>query len=71
MGKGTIPVLEAAHIRPYSQDGPHSVQNGLLVRYDMHILFDAGLLTVTPYLKIDVSPRIREQNSNGKLYYGC
>lgn len=68
-GESTLPVLEAAHIKPYSLDGPHEVSNGLLLRSDMHILFDKGLMTVTPDLRIEVSGEIEEQYSNGKLYY--
>jgi putative restriction endonuclease len=68
-GESTLPVLEAAHIRPYSLDGPHAVDNGLLLRSDMHILFDKGLITVTPELRLEVSGQIREQYTNGKLYY--
>jgi putative restriction endonuclease len=68
-GESTLPVLEAAHIRPYAEEGPHSVRNGMLLRSDMHTLFDKGLLTVTPELKLEVSGQIREQYTNGKLYY--
>ena len=69
-GENTLPVLEAAHIRPYSDDGPHCIDNGLLLRSDMHILFDKGLLTLTPELRWEVSGEIRQQYANGKLYYG-
>lgn len=68
-GESTLPVLEAAHVRPYSEDGPHALENGLLLRSDMHILFDKGLITVTPELRVEVSGQIREQYTNGKLYY--
>lgn len=68
-GEHTLPVLEAAHIRPFSQHGPNSTQNGLLLRSDFHKLFDLGLVTVTPDLRIEVSPRIREEWFNGKAYY--
>lgn len=68
-GESTLPVLEAAHIRPYTDDGPHAVANGLLLRSDFHRLFDAGLITVTPELHVEVSPRIREEWFNGKNYY--
>lgn len=44
----TLPVLEAAHIRPYSEGGQHELRNGLLLRSDLHRLFDAGCLTVEP-----------------------
>ena len=39
-GEKTLPVLEAAHIRPYALLGPHRVNNGLLLRSDLHKLFD-------------------------------
>lgn len=68
-GEKTLPVLEAAHIKPYAKSGPHSIQNGVLLRSDMHILFDRGYLTITPDRKIEVSKRIHEQFTNGKLYY--
>lgn len=65
----TLPALEAAHIRPYSEGGEHSPSNGLLLRRDLHALFDGGYLTVTPALKIEVSRRIKEEFENGKHYY--
>lgn len=68
-GERTLPVLEAAHIRPYSEEGPHRVSNGLLLRSDLHTLFDRGYLTVTDALRVEVSPRIREEFQNGREYY--
>ena len=68
-GEKTLPVLEAAHIKPVIQEGPHDVRNGLLLRSDMHILFDAGLITVTPEMRIEISSTIQEQYTNGKVYY--
>lgn len=68
-GERTLPVLQAAHIRPYSEEGPHAVSNGLLLRSDLHTLFDAGYVTVTDRYRIEVSPRIREEFQNGREYY--
>jgi len=65
----TLPVLEAAHIKPYSEAGPNLTKNGLLLRSDMHILFDKGYLTVTDDKRVEVSRRIREKYENGKEYY--
>jgi putative restriction endonuclease len=65
----TLPALEAAHIRPYSDGGEHAPSNGLLLRRDLHALFDGGYVTVTPELKVEVSPRIREEFDNGRHYY--
>jgi putative restriction endonuclease len=68
-GERTLPVLEAAHIQPYAEDGPHDIRNGLFLRSDLHTLFDRGYLTVTSDLKVEVSKRIREEFSNGRDYY--
>lgn len=68
-GEKTLPVLEAAHIKPYSKSGPHFISNGLLLRSDIHKLFDSGYITVTPEYKIEVSRRIKEEFENGKEYY--
>lgn len=65
----TLPALEAAHIRPYGDGGPHEAQNGLLLRRDIHSLFDAGYVTVTPDLRFEVSCRIKEEFDNGRHYY--
>lgn len=68
-GEKTLPVLEAAHIRPYAEEGPHAVNNGILLRSDLHKLFDLGYVTVTPELKLEVSSRLREEWHNGREYY--
>lgn len=65
----TLPALEAAHVRPYADGGEHEAQNGLLLRRDIHSLFDAGYVTVTPEFRFEVSRRIREEFDNGKHYY--
>jgi len=65
----SLPALEAAHIRPYGQGGEHDVSNGLLLRSDLHRLFDRGYVTVTPDYRVEVSDRLREHFSNGKSYY--
>lgn len=65
----TLPALEAAHIRPYSDGGEHEARNGLLLRRDIHSLFDAGYVTVTPDLQFEVSRRIKEEFENGRHYY--
>lgn len=68
-GEKTLPVLEAAHIKSYSQFGPHHISNGLLLRSDMHKLFDSGYITITNELKVEVSSRIKEEFQNGREYY--
>ena len=68
-GERTLPVLEAAHIKPYAATGPHLVANGLLLRSDFHILFDDGYITVTEDLRVRVSGKIKEKFENGREYY--
>ncbi len=66
----TLPVLEAAHINPYAAGGKHQLSNGLLLRSDIHTLFDRFYLTIEPKEKtILVSRRIREEFENGRDYY--
>jgi putative restriction endonuclease len=65
----SLPALEAAHIRPFSKDGPHEVNNGLLLRSDVHRLFDQGYLTVTTQGRLHVGERLRADYRNGRSYY--
>ena len=66
----TLPVLEAAHIKPYSSGGRHELTNGLLLRSDLHRLFDLGYVTIDPTAKkVMVSRRIKEEFENGRDYY--
>ena len=68
-GERTLPVLQASHIKPFASQGPNRVSNGLLLRSDLHILFDRGYLTLSPTLHVEVSKRIREEFENGREYY--
>ncbi len=68
-GEHSLPALEAAHIRSYAQSGPHEICNGLLLRADLHRLFDTGYITVTPELRLVVGARLREDYRNGRSYY--
>jgi hypothetical protein len=60
-------VLQAAHIVPYNGPETNSVQNGLLLRADIHNLFDLGLIQVDPdTLRIEVAEEL-ESTSFRKL----
>jgi putative restriction endonuclease len=67
-GERVLPALEASHIRPYAADGPHAVENGILLRSDLHNLFDRGYMTITDDHHIEVSERIKTEFHNGKEY---
>lgn len=64
-----LPVLEAAHIRPVGEGGLHRIDNGLLLRSDLHRLFDRGYVTVTPDGRVRVSRRLKDEFDNGEIYY--
>lgn len=68
-GEKAHPVLEAAHIVPVGEGGRHEVGNGLLLRSDVHHLFDDGYITVTPDYQVRVSGLLKEEFDNGEPYY--
>lgn len=69
-GERTLPVLDAAHIKPYKVSQKHEVSNRLLMRSDLHRLFDGGYLTIDPVEhRVLVSRRIKEEFENGRNYY--
>ena len=68
-GEHAAPVLDAAHIQPYLGPRSNHIQNGLVLRTDLHRLYDEGYVTVTPDYRFAVSPRLRDEFENGKTYY--
>jgi putative restriction endonuclease len=68
-GERTLPALDAAHIRPFAEGGSHDPSNGILLRRDIHSLFDLGYVTITPDHKFEVSKKIKEEYENGRHYY--
>ena len=50
-GCSALAVLEAAHIFPYKGPETNVPENGLLLRADIHTLFDCKLLTINPDTK--------------------
>ncbi len=68
-GERTLPALESAHIKPYASSGPHCINNGILLRSDLHKLFDAGYMTINTDLRVEVSKYIKEEYENGHDYY--
>lgn len=47
-GTDVATVLQAAHINPYRGSKSQVVQNGILLRADLHLLYDAHLISVEP-----------------------
>lgn len=67
-GGRVLPALEAAHIRPYAAGGEHAVTNGILMRRDIHSVFDAGYVTIDRDLRFVVSERVKSDFNNGNEY---
>jgi putative restriction endonuclease len=63
------PVLQAAHIRPVTAGGEHRLDNGLLLRSDVHRMFDDGYLGLDLKHRLRVSPELRSQFGNGESFY--
>lgn len=52
-------ILEAAHVHPYMDGQTNSVSNGLLLRADIHTLFDLGLIAIESIkMTVRVSPEL-------------
>lgn len=68
-GSKIRPVLQAAHILPLPDGGEHRLDNGLLLRSDVHTMFDRGYLGVDPKHRLMVSPHLRDEFGNGEQFY--
>lgn len=68
-GDKVRPVLEAAHILPVASGGQHRPDNGLLLRSDMHTLYDRGYIAVDDRYRLRVSPQLRAEFGNGDALY--
>ena len=60
-------VLEAAHITPYRGSATNHPTNGLLLRSDVHVLFDLGLIGVDPHTRRVVAARELSGTVYGQL----
>jgi putative restriction endonuclease len=67
-GEKALPVLDAAHIQPVAYGGVHRIDNGLLLRSDIHTLFDRGYVTITPAYRFLASRRLKADFDNGENY---
>jgi len=68
-GERTLPILDAAHIRGYADGGEHALDNGVLLRTDIHRLFDLGYVTIDDGGRFAVGRRLKEDFDNGRHYY--
>ncbi len=60
-----LAVLEAAHIKPYQGENDNHPENGLLLRSDIHTLFDLNLLGIGPdRLQVELHPGLAKEYGN-------
>lgn len=68
-GCTVVEILEACHISPYRGAHTNDPRNGVLLRSDIHTLFDQGLMSINPDgLTVALSSLI--SNSEYKLFHG-
>jgi hypothetical protein len=61
-GSSIVALLEAAHISPFRGEDDNHEENGLLLRADIHTLFDLNLLGIDPEtLRVKLHPSIRSE----------
>lgn len=60
--------LEAAHISAFSETVSHEIPNGLLLRRDIHALFDSHLLSIDSQNRVRLSKRLKEELKVGDEY---
>lgn len=63
-GNRCLPALQAAHVFPFEHGGSYEVDNGLLLRADIHLLFDFGLM------RIDETTTMAEFSDDARNDYG-
>ncbi|MDH6607310.1 hypothetical protein M2164_002945 [Streptomyces sp. SAI-208] len=69
LGPMPAAVLEAAHLYSYAANGKHHTYGGLLLRRDVHRLFDLGQIAVDPNtLTLNVAPLTRAYPDYDKLH---
>jgi hypothetical protein len=66
-GCDVVEILEAAHILPYQGTRTNHPENGLLLRADIHTLFDLGLLMISEDLRVVLHPTLIG-SSHGELH---
>ncbi|MDC8760682.1 HNH endonuclease [Janthinobacterium fluminis] len=58
-GCSIVELLEAAHIRPHAEQPDYSVSNGLLLKADIHTLYDLKLLSIDQRCIVHLAPALQ------------
>ena len=63
-GSKLLPILEAAHIRPWRGDQTNRPDNGLLLRADIDTLFDRDLIGIDAGMHVVIAPALVDSEYN-------
>lgn len=55
---------------PYANGGAHAIANGIVLRSDLHRLFDHGYVAIDKECRLLVGDRLKRDFENGRSYYG-
>jgi hypothetical protein len=66
-GCAVVEILEAAHIVPYRGDHTHRTDNGLLLRADIHTLFDKGMVWIDGDGFVQIDERLATSGDYARL----
>ena len=58
-GCSIVELLEAAHIRPHAEQPDYSLSNGLLLKADIHTLYDLKLLSIDQRCIVHLAPSVQ------------
>ena len=67
-GGRILPALEATHFMPPLENGPHAVDNGILLKSDLRALLDYGYLTIDKNYRVNVSSRLKEDYDDDSIF---
>lgn len=57
-GSRIVGLLEAAHITPHAEGTDYRTSNGLLLRSDIHTLYDLGLLSIDQHMRVHLAEEL-------------
>lgn len=59
-GSRIVGLLEAAHITPHADGADYRTSNGLLLRADIHTLYDLGLLSIDQHMRVHLAEELQQ-----------
>lgn len=67
-GTDVLEALDAAHIMQFSDHPDHSVTNGILLRKDIHRLFDIGFISIGPDYRVELTEKFKLSHPKSAYY---